>query len=129
MHARLVAPIIGCLVCCLFPAVVIVMVATYEQKGGWGEPGPFPYNAVDYIFVADLFYTVILILAMRTRCMRIVVAFVSIPLLLVTAVDGILGRYVVQRQLLVSAAPAMQHPFRWSRLSLLDRFDDPIAQP
>jgi hypothetical protein len=84
MHAKLSTTVLGCIVCCLFPAIVMVMVMTYEQEGGWGEPGPFPYSAVDYIFFADLFYTVILILSMRGR--RMVVALVSIPLLVVTAV-------------------------------------------
>jgi hypothetical protein len=84
MTARPITAILCCLVCCLFPAAVVVMVLTYEQQGGWGEPGPFPYSAVDYVFFADLLYTMILILWMRGR--RTVTALVSLPLLVVTGV-------------------------------------------
>ena len=84
MNVRPISVILGCLIGCLFPAVVMVMVLTYEQRTGYGEPGPFPYSHVDYIFFADVFYTVILILQMRGR--RIVTALVSILFLLVTAV-------------------------------------------
>jgi hypothetical protein len=62
----------------------MVMVMTYEQQGGWGEPGPFPYSAVDYVLLADLLWTTILIVAMRERW--IVMALATIPLLVVTAV-------------------------------------------
>jgi hypothetical protein len=62
----------------------MTLTLTYEQQGGWGEPGPFPYNAVDYIFYTDLCYTAILILLLRRW--RIVAALLSIPLLAVTAV-------------------------------------------
>lgn len=83
MRAKLVV-MFCCLVCLLFPTVVGAMVMTYEQKGGWGEPGPFPYSAVDYVFYADLAYTIVLILALRRD--RMVTAMVSLPLLVVTAV-------------------------------------------
>ena len=84
MYGKLAARVSGCLVCFLFPAIVIVMVLTYEQKTRWGEPGPFPYSAVDYVFWADLVYTALLIVAMREW--RIVTALVTVPLLAVTAV-------------------------------------------
>jgi hypothetical protein len=60
------------------------MVMTYKEQGDYGEPGPLPYSAVDYIFFADLAYTAILIWQMRGR--RVFAAAVSIPLLAVTAV-------------------------------------------
>jgi hypothetical protein len=82
MRAKLVA-VFCCLGCLLFPAVVLAMSMTYEQKTGWGEPGPFPYSAVDYVFYADLAYTIGLILALR-RC-RKAAAIVSLPLLMLTA--------------------------------------------
>jgi len=75
---------LGCFGCCFFPATVMAMVMTYKQRTGYGEPGPFPFSHVDYIFFADLFYTVLLILLIRGR--RTVTALVSIPLLVVTAV-------------------------------------------
>lgn len=84
MPVKLVTLVLGCVVCCLFPAIVMAMVMTYEQKTGYGEPGPFPYSAVDYLFFADLLYTVVLILSMRGR--RLAAALVSIPLLILTAV-------------------------------------------
>jgi hypothetical protein len=73
-----------CLVCLVFPAVVIAMVMTYEQQGGYGESGPFPYSAVDYVFFADLGYTTLLICWMR-GC-RVFAAAFSIPLLALTAI-------------------------------------------
>ena len=84
MSAKPVTMVLGCLGSCLFPAIVMVMVMTYEQKTGYGVPGPFPYSAVDYIFVADLFYTMLLILTMKGQ--RTMTALVSIPLLVLTAV-------------------------------------------
>ena len=83
MHAKLVTTFFW-LVCLLFPTVVGAMVMTYEQQGGWGEPGPFPYSVVDYVFYADLAYTIVLIVALRRY--RVVTALVSLPLLVVTAV-------------------------------------------
>jgi len=84
MNARTATALLCYLVCCLFPATVMVMVMSYKQQGGWGEPGPFPYSAVDYVFYADLLYTTMLIVLMRGR--RVVTALVSLPLLVVTAV-------------------------------------------
>lgn len=78
------ATLFCCLACLLFPAVVGAMVMTYEQKTGWGEPGPFPYSAVDYVFYADLVYTTALIVALRQY--RVVATTVSLPLLVLTAV-------------------------------------------
>jgi hypothetical protein len=50
----------------------MTMTLTYEQQGDWGEPGPFPYNAVDYIFWADLCYTSLLILLAEEKGTRII---------------------------------------------------------
>jgi hypothetical protein len=84
MSVRVIATGAGLLGCCLFPTVVMAMVLTYKEETPYGVPGPFPYNAVDYIFFADLFYTAILIVLMRRH--RTVTALVAIPLLVITAV-------------------------------------------
>jgi len=62
----------------------MTMTLTYEQQGDWGEPGPFPYSAVDYVFYADVCYSAILIPPLKGW--RMVTALLSIPLLAVTAV-------------------------------------------
>jgi hypothetical protein len=82
MNAKPLTVVLGCLGCCLFPCIVMIMTLTYEQKGD--EPGPFPYSAVDYVFYADLCYTAILIWLLKGW--RIGAALISIPLLAVTAV-------------------------------------------
>jgi spore germination protein YaaH len=46
MRTKLIA-MFFCLVCLSFLSIVGAMVMTYEQKSGWGEPGPFPYSAGD----------------------------------------------------------------------------------
>jgi hypothetical protein len=84
MSAKPFAVALGCLGCCVFPCIVMTMVLTYEQQGGWGEPGPFPYSAVHYIFYADVSYTAGLIYFSKGS--RTLVAWLSIPLLAVTAV-------------------------------------------
>lgn len=84
MEARLVTVILGCLGCCVFPAIVHVMTLTYEEpRAAYGTPGPFPYSAVDYLFYADLVYTILLIWMMRGW--RRLTALIAIPLLVVTA--------------------------------------------
>ena len=77
--AKPLAVVLGCLGCCLFPCIVMTMALTYEQQGDWGEPGPFPYSAVDYVLYADLCYTAILISLVKGR--RMVAALLSIPCL------------------------------------------------
>jgi hypothetical protein len=84
MGVKPLVVVLGCLGCCVFPCVVTTMPLTYEQQGGWGEPGPFPCSSVDYIFWADLCYTAILIWLLKGW--RTVAALMSIPLLGVTAV-------------------------------------------
>jgi hypothetical protein len=75
------AVIPACLGCLLFPAAVVALALTYVQNGD--EPGPWPYSAVDYLFYADLGYTILLIWLMRGW--RGLTAMVSIPLLFLTA--------------------------------------------
>ncbi len=70
----------ACLGCLLFPAAVMALALTYEQNGD--EPGPWPYSAVDYLFYADLGYTILLVCLMRGW--RGLTILVSIPLLFLT---------------------------------------------
>jgi hypothetical protein len=84
MGVRLTSALFCGIGCCLLPAIVIVMALTYKEETDYGEPGPFPYSAVDYVFWADLFCTLMLILL--TRGWRRVTALVSVPLLVATAV-------------------------------------------
>jgi hypothetical protein len=60
----------------------MLMVLTYEQKGD--EPGPFPYDAIDFVFYADLAFTVTIIAILKGH--RILVTLLSIPLLALTTV-------------------------------------------
>jgi hypothetical protein len=68
--------------CLAFPCIVMAMVMTYEQNGD--EPGPFPYNAVEFVFYADLVFTVAIIALLKGY--RILLTLFSIPMLALTAV-------------------------------------------
>jgi hypothetical protein len=72
----------ACLGCLIFPFIVMLMVLTYEQKGD--EPGPFPYDAVEFVFYADSVFRVAIISLLKGY--RILLTLVSIPMLALTAV-------------------------------------------
>ena len=68
--------------CLLFPAFIWAMTLAYHYTGD-PEPAPFPYSAVEYLPLADLFYSVALILFLKNH--RAKTALIAIPLLLLTA--------------------------------------------
>jgi len=81
LRTQLRTLLFACLGCLVFPAGVVVFVLTYEQDAN--DIAHFPHSCVDFLFWADLCYTIIIIFVLRGW--RPVIAIIAIPLLIMTA--------------------------------------------